>query len=50
LIEEWVFIAWHLKGAPDLDTWLSIPDRRRSLIIAAVGERIEKHNSAFPDV
>jgi hypothetical protein len=49
LIHEWVLVAWHLKGAPELDVWLKYTQRRRRIIIEAVKLRIEAHNEQFDD-
>lgn len=47
LIQEWIFVSWHLKGAPELDKWLTYSNRRRKIIVDEVRRRIEMHNDQF---
>lgn len=49
LIQEWVFVAWHLKGAPELEQWLKYSNRRRKLIVDETRRRIENHNAQFDE-
>ncbi len=40
-INEWIFVAWHLKGAAGtFDQWMRIPVRTRALIVTEIKRRV----------
>lgn len=44
-MEEWVWVAWHLKSAPSFDDWLGWSISRRALLREKLNIRIREHNS-----
>lgn len=50
MIDEWVWITWHLRGAAlDFETYLSYTNKRRAKIRAQVKLRIDQQNEQFED-
>lgn len=48
-MRDWVWVAWHVKGAPTIEAFFEMPIRRRKLLIAEVKRRVEIHNDQFEE-
>ena len=47
LVRQFVWVAWHLKGAFSLKEWLEMYPGQRDIIIAELIARIEAHDSSM---
>lgn len=49
MLDEWVWLAWNLKGAMGPGEYLALSARDQRAIRASLGRQIEKHNEQFED-